>query len=123
VLLSRIIFNSERPKEVLSNIVRSKNKELIVKLLVAKEKLNEFLSKVSHVSLISGDPSVITNKNFRTIFHSQSADLVVCSTLDTLRENKNNLHKSVGYIKMISTKEDLEEILLAFKYGVDFCNC
>ena len=97
-----------------------KNKELIVKPLVAKEKLDEFLSKLSHVSLIYYDPSFITNKNFRTIFHSQSADLVVCSSLDTLGQNKNNPNKSVGYIKTISTNEDLEEILVAAKHGADF---
>lgn len=65
-----------------------KNKELIVKPLVPREKLDNFLSKVSNVSLIYGDPSVITNKNFRTIFDSDNADFVVCSTLDLLKENK-----------------------------------
>jgi len=97
-----------------------KNKELIVKPLVAKEKLNDFLSKVSNVSLIYSDPADISNKNFKTIFNSDRADFVVTHTLDALKENKNKLQKSVGYSKMISSNEDLEEIVIASKYGADF---
>ena len=97
-----------------------KNKELIVKPLVAKEKLNDFLSKVSNVSLIYSDPAVISNKNFKTIFNSDRADFVVTHTLDALKENKNKLQKSVGFSKMISSNEDLEEIVIASKYGADF---
>ncbi|HEY6950217.1 MAG TPA: 3-dehydroquinate synthase II [Nitrososphaeraceae archaeon] len=97
-----------------------KNKELIVKPLVAKEKLNDFLSKVSNVSLIYSDPAVISNKNFKTIFNSDRADFVVTHTLDALKENKKKLQKSVGYSKMISSNEDLEEIVVASKYGADF---
>ena len=97
-----------------------KNKELIVKPLVAKEKLNDFLSKISNVSLIYSDPAVISNKNFKTIFNSDRADFVVTHTLDALKENKNKLQKSVGYSKMISSSEDLEEIVAASKYGADF---
>ena len=97
-----------------------KNKELIVKPLVAKEKLNDFLSKVSNVSLIYSDPADISNKNFKTIFNSDRADFVVTHTLDALKENKNKLQKSVGYSKMISSNEDLEEIMIASKYGADF---
>ena len=97
-----------------------KNKELIVKPLVAKEKLNDFLSKISNVSLIYSDPAVISNKNFKTIFNSDRADFVVTHTLDALKENKNKLQKSVGFSKMISSSEDLEEIVIASKYGADF---
>ena len=97
-----------------------KNKELIVKPLVAKEKINDFLSKVSNVSLIYSDPAVISNKNFKTIFNSDRADFVVTHTLDALKENKNKLQKSVGFSKMISSSEDLEEIVIASKYGADF---
>ena len=61
-----------------------KNREFILKPLVEKEKLDDFLSKVSNVSLIYGDPSVITSKKFRTIFHSDNADFVVCDSLDLL---------------------------------------
>jgi len=75
------------------------------------------------VSLIYGDPSVITNKNFRTIFDSDNADFVVCSTLDLLKENKKILHKSVGYMKKISNNEDLEEIVTCFQIWRRFCNC
>jgi 3-dehydroquinate synthase II len=97
-----------------------KNKELIVKPLVAKEKLNDFLSKISNVSLIYSDPAGISNKNFKTIFNSDRADFVVTHTLDALKENKNKLQKSVGFSKMISSNEDLEEIVIASKYGADF---
>jgi 3-dehydroquinate synthase II len=97
-----------------------KNKELIVKPLVAKEKLNDFLSKISNVSLIYSDPAVISNKNFKTKFNSDRADFVVTHTLDALKENKNKLQKSVGFSKMISSNEDLEEIVIASKYGADF---
>jgi len=97
-----------------------KNKELIVKPLVAKEKLNDFLSKISNVSLIYSDPAVISNKNFKTIFNSDRADFVLTHTLDALKENKNKLQKSVGFSKMISSNEDLEEIVIASKYGADF---
>lgn len=97
-----------------------KNKELIVKPLVVKEKLNDFLSKVSNVSLIYCDPSLISNKNFKTIFNSDRADFVIAHTLDALKENKKKLQKSVGYSKMISSNEDLEEIVVASKYGADF---
>ena len=97
-----------------------KNKEFILKPVVEKEKLNDFLSKVSNVSLIYGDPSVIKNKKFKTIFHSANADLVVCNSLEMLNENKKNLNKSVGYLKKISNNDDLDDIVRAAKYGADF---
>jgi 3-dehydroquinate synthase II len=98
-----------------------KNKELIVKPLVARENLDYFLSKLSNVSMIYGDPTAIANKRFRTIFHSQNADFVVCETLDSLKENKKKLEKkSIGYLKKITNNEDLEEIVHASKYGADF---
>jgi 3-dehydroquinate synthase II len=98
-----------------------KNKELIVKPLVARAKLDDFLSKLSNVSLIYGDPRIITNKRFRTIFNSQHADFVVCDTLESLKENKKNLeNKSIGYIKKIVNNDDLEEIVDASKKGAEF---
>jgi len=98
-----------------------KNKELILKPLVAREKLNDFLSRVSNVSLIYADPTVITNKKFRTIFHSQHADFVVCDTLDSLKEYKKKFeNKRIGYSKKISNNDDLEEIIQASKVGAEF---
>lgn len=97
-----------------------KNKEFILKPLVKREKLDDFLSKVSNVSLVYGDPTVITDKKFKTIFHSDNADLVVCNSLDLLKKNKEILDKSVGYTKKIANNQDLEDIVLASKYGADF---
>ncbi|MGI0022284.1 MAG: 3-dehydroquinate synthase II [Nitrososphaeraceae archaeon] len=97
-----------------------KNKEFILKPLVKREKLDDFLSKVSNVSLVYGDPAVITDKKFKTIFNSDNADLVVCNSLDLLKKNKEILDKSVGYTKKIANNEDLEDIVLASKYGADF---
>ncbi len=85
-----------------------------------REKLDDFLSKVSNVSLVYGDPAVITDKKFKTIFNSDNADLVVCNSLDLLKKNKEILDKSVGYTKKIANNEDLEDIVLASKYGADF---
>jgi len=89
-----------------------KNKEFILKPLVKREKLDDFLSKVSNVSLVYGDPTVITDKKFKTIFHSDNADLVVCNSLDLLKKNKEILDKSVGYTKKITNNEDRRILFL-----------
>jgi 3-dehydroquinate synthase II len=96
-----------------------KSKELIVKPTVATSSLGEFLSKLKEKGnlIINVDPKV-AGANVRTIYESEDADIVICTTFDQLKSFKSS-GKSVGYFKKVTSNVDVDEIERASETGAE----
>jgi 3-dehydroquinate synthase II len=97
-----------------------KPKELIVKPTVAISSLREFLSKLKEKGnlIVNVDPK-IAGRSFRTIYESEDADIVICTTFDQLKSLKSS-GKSVGYLKKVTSNLDVDEIEEASENGAEF---
>ena len=97
-----------------------KPKELIVKPTVAISSLREFLSKLKEKGnlIVNVDPK-IAGRSFRTIYESEDADIVICTTFDQLKSLKSS-GKSVGYFKKVTSNLDVDEIEGASENGAEF---
>ena len=96
-----------------------KPKELIVKPTVATSSLGEFLSKLKEKGnlIINVDPK-IAGANVRTIYESEDADIVICTTFDQLKSVKSS-GKIVGYFKKVTSNVDVDEIERASETGAE----
>ncbi|HKH89344.1 MAG TPA: 3-dehydroquinate synthase II, partial [Nitrososphaera sp.] len=97
-----------------------KPKELIVKPTVAISSLREFLSKLKEKGnlIVNVDPK-IAGRSFRTIYESEDADIVICTTFDQLKSLKSS-GKSVGYFKKVTSNIDVNQIEEASENGAEF---
>ena len=97
-----------------------KPKELIVKPTVAISSLREFLSKLKEKGnlIVNVDPK-IAGRSFRTIYESEDADIIICTTFDQLKSLKLS-GKSVGYFKKVTSNLDVDEIEGASENGAEF---
>ena len=97
-----------------------KPKELIVKPTVAVSSLRDFLSKLKEKGnlIVNVDPK-IAGRGFRTIYESEDADIVICTTFDQLKSLKSS-GKSVGYFKKVTSNLDVDEIEGASENGAEF---
>lgn len=80
-----------------------------------------FLSKLKDkdISILNIDPKQVAGKNFRTIYESEDADMVVCKTFDQLKSMKSS-GKNVGYFKKVLSNADVDEIEKASQAGAEF---
>lgn len=94
-------------------------KELIVRPTVAISSLGEFLSRLKEKGnlTINVDPKV-ADESVRTIYESEDADIVICTTFDQLKSVKSS-GKSVGYFKKVTSNVDIDEIEKASEYGAE----
>lgn len=97
-----------------------KPKELIVKPTVAITSLREFLSKLKEKGnlIVNVDPK-IAGRSLRTIYESEDADIVICTTFDQMKSLKSS-GKSVGYFKNVTSNIDVDEIEEASENGAEF---
>ena len=96
-------------------------KQLIIKPILAKESsIKQFLSKLKGKSdlILNIDPK-LTDGTVRTIYDSEDADIVICSTLDQLESLKLS-GKSVAYYKKVMSNVDIDDIERASKSGAEF---
>lgn len=98
----------------------AKPKELIIRPTASKSALVGFLSKLKekNISIINADPKT-AGKNFRTIFASEDADMVICMTIDHLRTIRSS-GKAAGYFKKVLSNADVDEIESASQAGAEF---
>jgi 3-dehydroquinate synthase II len=96
-----------------------KSKELIVKPTVPISSLGNFLSKLKEkgILMLNADPKV-AGTNFRTMYESEDADIVICTTFDQLKSMKSS-GKSVGYFKKVLSNLDVDEIERASESGAE----
>jgi 3-dehydroquinate synthase II len=97
-----------------------KPKELIIKPTVAASSLADFLSKLKErgILVLNVDPKV-AGGDFRTIYDSEDADIIICTSFDQLKVMKSS-GKSVGYFKKVQSNLDVDEIERASEAGAEF---
>ena len=96
-----------------------KPKELIVKPTVAISSLGDFLSKLKEKGnlIVNVDPKLAGGR-FRTMYESEDADIVICTTFDQLKSLKAS-GKSVGYFKKVMSNLDVDDIERATEVGAE----
>ena len=97
----------------------TKSKEIIINPTVSSSDLDEFLSRLDDITIIKADPKFVQAKNFKTIFESPDADLVICKTIRDIQKLKS-VGKVAGFLKRVSNNEDIDEIGRASQAGADF---
>lgn len=97
----------------------AEQKDLIIRPKMQKERLEKFLSRVKNVNILNADPKHISAKNFKTIFESQDADMIICKTFDQMRSAKQT-GKPFGYFKKVLGNTDMVEIEKASQAGASF---
>jgi 3-dehydroquinate synthase II len=97
----------------------AKSKEIIINPTVSSSDLDEFLSRLDDITIIKADPKFVQAKNFKTIFESPDADLVICKTIRDIQKLKS-VGKVAGFLKRVSNNEDIDEIGRASEAGADF---
>ena len=96
-----------------------KPKELIVKPTGAISSLGDFLSKLKEKGnlIVNVDPKLAGGR-FRTMYESEDADIVICTTFDQLKSLKAS-GKSVGYFKKVMSNLDVDDIERATEVGAE----
>ena len=97
----------------------AKSKEIIINPTVSSSDLDEFLSRLDDITIIKADPKFVQAKNFKTIFESPDADLVICKTIAEIQKLKS-VGKVAGFLKRVSNNDDIDEIGRASQAGADF---
>ena len=95
------------------------SKELIIKPTVSKSELDDFLSRLKDITFLNVDPKLVSGKNFKTIFESEDADIIICRTIEELKRAKSS-GKISGYFKRVLSNDDVDEIAMASEAGSDF---
>ena len=95
------------------------SKELIIKPTVSKSELDDFLSRLKDITFLNVDPKLVSGKNFKTIFESEDADIIICRTIEELKRAKSS-GKISGYFKKVLSNDDVDEIAMASETGSDF---
>ena len=97
----------------------TKSRDLIINPTVSLSNLDEFLSRLNDITIIKADPKFVRAKKFKIIFESPDADLVICKTIEELQKYKT-VGKVVGFLKIVSNNDDIDEIGRASQAGADF---
>ena len=97
----------------------TKSREIIINPTVPPSNLDDFLSRLNNITIIKADPKHVQAKNFKIIFESSDADLVICKTIKEIQEFKS-IEKVAGYLKRVSNNDDIDEIGRASQAGADF---
>ena len=99
----------------------TKSRDLIINPTVSLSNLDEFLSRLNDITIIKADPKFVRAKKFKIIFESPDADLVICKTIEELQKYKT-AGKVVGFLKIVSNNDDIDEIGRASQAGAEFEN-
>jgi 3-dehydroquinate synthase II len=97
----------------------TKSKEIIINPTVSPANLDDFLSRLNDITIIKADPKFVQAKNFKTIFESPDADLVICKTIAEIQKLKS-VGKVAGFLKRVSNNDDIDEIGRASQASADF---
>jgi 3-dehydroquinate synthase II len=98
----------------------NKPKDLVVKPTIPPAYLGDFLSKLKEkgITMLNADPKV-AGSHFRTIYDSEDADIVMCTTFDQLKSMRSS-GKRIGYSKKVLSNLDVDEIQRASEIGAEF---
>ena len=97
-----------------------KSKEVVIKPAIPISGIHSFLTDIrrKNVKLLYLDPQLVGGQDFKTIYPSNQADIVICETIEELKKLKS-LKRTCGFAKKVSSNDDLEEIVTASEVGSD----
>jgi 3-dehydroquinate synthase II len=99
---------------------KEKNKELIIAPLTTVPNLELFLDNLEENDMLFIDPTKIkTKKNFKIIYESELADIIICKSMEDLIRNKTK-DKSLAYYKKVFSNEDIDDIETAIYHGANY---
>ena len=99
---------------------REKTKDLIIAPPSTIPNLELFLEDLKEINTIFIDPTKIKRKkNFKIIYESEFADIIICKSIDDLYKNKTK-NKQLAYYKRVLSNEDLYDIENAVYKGADY---
>jgi 3-dehydroquinate synthase II len=92
------------------------SKDLIIKPTASGQHLDNFLARLKHITYLNIDPKLLSQRNFKTIYESEDADIPICRTIYEL-EKDITLGKPLAYYKKVIGNEDVDEIVQAAEAG------
>lgn len=97
-----------------------KSKEVVIKPAISISNIHDFLTDIKrkNIRLLYLDPQLVRSQDFKTIYPSNQADIVVCETIEELKKLKS-LKRTCGFAKKVSSNDDLEGIVAASEIGPD----
>jgi 3-dehydroquinate synthase II len=97
-----------------------KSKEIVIKPAISIGNIHDFLTDIKrkNIRLLYVDPQLVRGQDFKTIYPSNQADIVVCETIEELQKLKS-LKRTCGFAKKVSSNDDLEGIVAASEVGPD----
>jgi 3-dehydroquinate synthase II len=94
-------------------------KTLVINPQVSESELPTFLSKLTDIEVIYVDPRKLRGTQFKTMYESDAADMVICKSSTELGKSRGS-GKLTGIYKEVKSDDDIEDILLASQMGADF---
>lgn len=99
---------------------KEKNKELIIAPPSTIPNLELFLGELKEINTLFIEPTKIKRKkNFKIIYESELADIIICKSIEDLIKNKTK-DKSLAYYKRVLSNEDLSDIENAVYKGANY---
>ena len=99
---------------------KEKNKELIIAPLSTVSNVELFLENLDENDTLFVDPNKIKKKkNFKIIYESELADIIICKSMEDLIRNKTK-GKCLAYYKKVFSNEDIDDIKSAINNGADY---
>ena len=101
---------------------KTKGKELIIKPTVNDSDLKNFLDAIismNGINLFYIDPLLNHSQNFKTIYESDAADIIICQTHALLQKNKES-GKFLAYYKKVLSNSDIVDIQTAESLGANY---
>jgi 3-dehydroquinate synthase II len=98
---------------------KENRKELIIKPLVHDSALKHFINKLEGINLLYVNPLSGDVKNFKTIYDSDRADIIICHTNDDLIKYKKS-GRSIAYLKRVDSNKDIDDLQAIESLGVDY---
>jgi len=99
---------------------KEKNKELIIAPLSNVSNLELFLDQLDENDTLFIDPTKIKRKkNFKIIYESELADIIICKSMEDLITKKTK-GRSLAYYKKVFSNEDISDLENAIYNGANY---
>jgi 3-dehydroquinate synthase II len=99
---------------------KERNKELIIAPPSTISNLELFLDELKEINILFIDPTKIKRKkNFKIIYESELADIIICKSIEDLIKNKTK-DKSLAFYKRVLSNEDISDIENAIYKGANY---
>ncbi len=99
---------------------KEKNKELFIAPLMTVPDLELFLNNFDENDTLFIDPTKLKKrKNFKIIYESELADIIICKSMEDLIKNKTK-DKALAYYKKVFSNKDIDDIESAINTGANY---